>query len=173
MGRQLQTTVTFLHMPKPVLVRQPPAPKGKVAIMKADRLPIHFYRYLYDVIGREYHWVFRKRMSDGDLTRYLATAGIEVYVLYKDGVPAGFAEIDFTHGEATNLAYFGLVPDYLGGGLGAFFLHQVIELMWEKGANRLLVNTCTLDHPRALPLYQRMGFMPYAQEIQTIELLDE
>jgi hypothetical protein len=27
-----------------------------------------------------------------------------------------------------------------------------------RAAPRLTVNTCTLDHPRALPLYLRMGF---------------
>ena len=29
---------------------------------------------------------------------------------------------------------------------------------WSHPIPRLTVNTCTLDHPRALPLYQRMGF---------------
>jgi hypothetical protein len=34
------------------------------------------------------------------------------------------------------------------------------------------VQTCTLDHPRALPMYQRMGFSPYAQEEAELEELD-
>ncbi len=164
-----ETTVTFLEMTAPaVLRRPPPAPRGRVAILRAEAIPVHFYRYLYHTVGRDYVWVFRKRMSDEALAAHLATAGVEVFVLYAEGVPAGFAELDFTKAREASLAYFGLVPDYLGRGFGAWFLQQMIDLMWARGAARLLVNTCTLDHPAALPLYQRMGFTPYAQEHQTI-----
>ena len=34
---------------------------------------------------------------------------------------------------------------------------------------RLHVQTCTLDHPRALPLYQRMGFSAFGQTEALVE----
>ena len=37
---------------------------------------------------------------------------------------------------------------------------------------RLWVHTNTLDHPRALPLYQKLGFVPYAQEKAEIVPID-
>jgi GNAT superfamily N-acetyltransferase len=62
------------------------------------------------------------------------------------------------------------MPEYLGRGLGFFFLRQSIEIAWAKPISKFLVNTCTLDHPRALPLYQRAGFVPYSREDRYIEL---
>jgi GNAT superfamily N-acetyltransferase len=62
------------------------------------------------------------------------------------------------------LAYFGLIPDYIGRGLGGFLLATAIDIAWSKPIERLWVHTNTLDHPRALPLYQQLGFVPYAQE---------
>ncbi len=70
--------------------------------------------------------------------------------------------------------YFGLAPDYTGLGLGAFFLGEAIAIAWDKGPRRLHVQTCTLDHPRALPLYQRFGFQPFGQvEAEVLPMGDE
>jgi GNAT superfamily N-acetyltransferase len=64
-----------------------------------------------------------------------------------------------------DLAYFGLVPEAVGQGLGRFLLETAVHLAWDRpGATRVTVNTCSLDHPRALPLYQRAGFEPVRRE---------
>ena len=51
--------------------------------------------------------------------------------------------------------------------VGMFHLvgHSIgaIVAAWCVGANKLTVNTCTLDHPKALGLYQRAGFVPVRQ----------
>ena len=54
-------------------------------------------------------------------------------------------------------------------GLGGWLLQSAIELAWDKGPKKLTVNTCTLDHPKALPLYQKMGFQPTRREDFTID----
>ena len=61
-------------------------------------------------------------------------------------------------------------PEATGKRLGYFFLYQACVSAWAQPITRLLVNTCTLDHPRALPLYQRMGFTPYSREERFVEL---
>ena len=63
---------------------------------------------------------------------------------------------------------FGLMPHCVGRGLGRYLLYSAIEQAWSYEPERLTVNTNTMDHPRALPLYQRMGFVPYRQEEQEI-----
>jgi len=73
-------------------------------------------------------------------------------------------------GGVGQLAYFGLMPEALGKRLGYFFLYQAIANAWSHPITKLLVNTCTLDHPRALPLYQRLGFVAYSREDRYIEL---
>ena len=82
----------------------------------------------------------------------------EIYVLYLDGAPAGFFEIDRSRHEATDLAYFGMMDHATGRGLGRWFLGRAIETCWIPETVKVTVNTCTLDHPAALPLYQKMGF---------------
>ena len=91
-------------------------------------------------------------------------------MLYVDGCPAGFAELDRRRGDEAELAYFGLVPDYLGQGIGKWFLSRVIDLAWEEApTSRLWVHTINLDHPRALMIYQRMGFVAYDEKTRTVE----
>jgi GNAT superfamily N-acetyltransferase len=169
-AKRIPTVVTFLEMKARPPVLPPPQPKGKVAILKADRAPVHYYRYLYDVIGREYFWVDRKKKSDAEITDLLKDPAIELYVLYVEGCPAGMAELDFRDEKNAQLAYFGLVPEYVGRRLGFYFLYHAVLNAWARPIPKLRVNTCTLDHPRALPLYQRMGFAPYTREERYIEL---
>ena len=96
------------------------------------------------------------------------TSGVEILVLYRNGAPAGFAELDRRQEGQIELAYFGLMPEAIGQGLGVWLLHEIIDIAWSCEPERLWLHTCTHDHPRALPLYQRAGFAPYRQETRTI-----
>ena len=136
---------------------------GRVVLLKVKQPPVHFYRYLYETVGRAYVWVERTRMSDEALAAIVQDERVELYVLYCEGAPAGYAELDFRKMPNAELAYFGLIPDFIGRGLGGFLLATAIDIAWTKPIERLWVHTNTLDHPRALPLYQQMGFVPYAQ----------
>ena len=171
--QRIPTVVTFLEMHSKPAAIPPPYPKSKVALLRAENPPVHFYRYLYDVIGRGYKWVDRKKLTDVQLAQLLGDTQIELYVLYVNGCPAGLAELDFREPEIGHLAYFGLVPDFIGQKLGYYFLYHTSVNAWLKPITKLFVNTCTLDHPRALPLYQRMGFVPYNREDRYIEIPPE
>jgi GNAT superfamily N-acetyltransferase len=168
--RRIPMTVTFLEMHSRPAALPPPQPKSKIAILRAENPSVHFYRYLYDTIGEPYYWVDRRKLSDEALGEIIRNPQVELYVLYADGNPAGMAEIEFRDAAAGQLAYFGLMPDFVGRGLGYFFIHHAVSLAWSKPISSLLINTCTLDHPRALPLYQRVGFVPYSREERYIEL---
>lgn len=169
--RFLPMTVTFLEMKAKPAVFPPPHPSTKVAILRADKPPVHFYRYLYNTIGDPYYWVDRRRMDDDALKDLIQNPSLELYTLYVDGCPAGMAELDFREPHTGLLAYFGLMPEFIGRHLGYYFLYHTVQNAWTRAISTLLVNTCTLDHPRALPLYQRMGFVPYSREDRSVELL--
>jgi GNAT superfamily N-acetyltransferase len=169
-NKNIPMTVTFLQMRAKPAALPPSQPKGKVAILRAENPPVHFYRYLYDTIGGPYYWVDRRKLDDAALAAIIQNPQIELYVLYADGCPAGMAELDFREATSALLAYFGLMPEFIGKRLGYFFLYHVVANAWARPISALLVNTCTLDHPRALPLYQRMGFTPYSREERTVEL---
>ena len=168
--KRVPMTVTFLEMRAKPAALPPPQPKGKIAILRAEKPPVHFYRYLYNTIGDPYLWVDRRKLTDEALAELVQHPQIELYVLYVEGCPAGIAELEFKDAAAGQVAYFGLMPEFVGRKLGYFFLYHAVSIAWSKPISSLLINTCTLDHPRALPLYQRIGFVPYSREDRYIEL---
>ena len=162
--RELPATVTYLGMEaRPKGPPPPPPPLLKTALLKCEHTPVHFYRHLYDTVGQPYFWVERRLWSDEKLKAFLADDKIVLYVLYVGGAPAGMAELDFREAGIGQISYFGLTPDFIGRRIGPWLLHQTIELCWAEPIKRLLVNTCTLDHRKALATYQRAGFTAYAR----------
>ncbi len=173
MTRQLETVVTFLKMDE-----RPndhiPMPSGfKLALMRLERPTVGYYRYLYDGVGDGYDWIDRKVLSDEQLLAEISADGIEIYVAHVGGVPAGYFELECSKRDQVWLAYFGIMPDFLGMGLGKWLLHEAISTAWSKNPQSVRVETCTLDHPRALPLYQRMGFVPYDRKEKTTLVPDD
>ena len=160
-GRTVETTVTLLEMTAPPAQHVSAPSNLKLALMRAEDPPVHFYRYLYDTIGRDHHWIDRARLSDAELAEAITADGIEIFAAYCNGVPAGFFELDGRSGQEVWLAYFGIMPEFRGRGLGKWLLSEALAAAWLKEPERVRVETCTLDDPRALPLYQRMGFVPY------------
>lgn len=169
----LPTTVTHLEMAAPRAAHHPIPVNLQVALMRLAQPPLHFYRYLQYRVGRDYHWVYRLRMDDDSLSAIVNDARTRIDVLYLDGAPAGLFEL-FQQDETTvDLAYFGLMPHARGRGLGKWFLQQAVDAAWEIGPRRITVNTCTLDHRAALPLYQKLGFVPVGQTETVIEPLTD
>ena len=168
--RRIPMTVTFLEMRAKLSALPPPQPRGKVALLRCEKPPVHFYRYLYDTIGADYYWVDRKKLSPEALAEVIHHPQNHLFILYKDGNPAGMAELDLRKAGSTNISYFGLMPEAIGQRLGYFFLYHACVNAWLEPIQRLTINTCTLDHPRALPLYQRMGFTAYSREERFVEI---
>ncbi|MBL8837492.1 MAG: GNAT family N-acetyltransferase [Alphaproteobacteria bacterium] len=159
----IDITVTHLEMTAAPRVPAPPPPALKLAVLRAEPISVPFYRYLYNTVGETWLWWDRRRMSDATLAAIIGDKAVEVYVLYVNGEPAGFIELDRRDEGAIAIAYFGLMPHFIGRGLGPWFLHWGIDVAWRYKPARLTVSTCTLDHPKALALYQRMGFEPVRQ----------
>jgi GNAT superfamily N-acetyltransferase len=149
----------------------PPPANLKLMLLKAEKPPLQYYRYLYDAVGRPFHWVDRRALADEELVGLIHSANVDIYVLYVAGSPAGFFEVD-RQGSEVELKYFGLARDFQGRGLGKWLLNEAINCCWAGNPLRVIVDTCTLDSPAALPLYQRMGFVPYDRKSRTVTLPD-
>ena len=168
--RPVSTIVTYLEMVRPP-ARLPPQPIGnRLALMRADPAPLHFYRYLYETVGYNWAWVERLGLSDEDLASRIHKTGVEISVLYGNGAPAGYFELDFSADPVVDLVYFGLFPEWTGQGVGSWLLGCAISDAFSRGAEKMTLNTCTLDHPAALPAYQKMGFEPVGQEQRELEV---
>ena len=163
---KLDVTITYLEMREQPArgPAKPPRLTEKIALMRAERPTVGFYRYLYNAVGAPWRWYERNQLSDEELVAIIQDEQVEVCVLYYGGTPAGYAELDFRQKGEVELAYFGLIPDYIGLGLGGYMLNWAIDSAWSRNPERLWVNTCTLDHPAALTVYQKAGFTPYDQE---------
>jgi GNAT superfamily N-acetyltransferase len=158
---QIEALVTYLEMTGPPLGAALLPPRPGIEVRRAIRPTIGFYRYLYDAIGAEWTWYERKLLCDAELAATIHDAGVEVNVLWADGVPAGLAELDFREPPDVELAYFGVLPDFIGQGLGRFLLDWAVHHVWRSRPRRFWVHTCDLDHPRALDVYQKAGFRIY------------
>jgi GNAT superfamily N-acetyltransferase len=159
--RLIGDTVTYLELrahPGGPRVHPPP---GKIALIRAESCPVSFYRYLYGEVGEAYLWYVRREWDDARLAAHLHRETTEIFVLYVGGVPAGYFELDASAPRETEISYFGLLPAFIGRGLGQFLLQAAVDRAWSRPLDRLKLNTCTFDHPRALPNYQRAGFVVY------------
>ena len=167
-------TVTYLQMTSPA--RRPVVSGWSegTTVRRAERPTVSFYRYLYDTVGADWDWYERRRLSDDALAAIVHDDAVEVYVLCVRGVPAGYVELDRRVEGEVEIAYFGLVPEYIGRGLGPALLGWALERAWSYAPRRVWLHTCSLDHPKALAVYRRAGFEVYDHEAVTVEteLLD-
>ena len=85
------------------------------------------------------------------------------------GAPAGYFELKRCDDGSVEIAYFGLLPDFVGKGLGKYLLVRAIEEAWALAPSRVWLHTCTLDHPAALPNYLARGFKATKTERYTVE----
>lgn len=134
-------------------------------------------RFLYKEVGADFHWTARLGWDDERWMRYLDRPQLETWLGYVDGTPAGYFELEAQDLGNVEIAYFGLLPPFIGKGIGGLLLTAAVERAWQMEARRVCVNTCSLDHPAALKNYQARGFRLYdeqrtfqadaGQEIQT------
>src|SRR5215813_12380725 len=165
----LEDVITYLEMLERPEGRRVPAPFDKLALMRAENCTVSFYRYMYDTVGRPWLWFERRLIDDTALSALLANPTIEIFVLYVRGVPAGFFELDVALPRETKLCYFGLIPDFIGRRLGPYLLQAAIDQAWSRPIDRFWLHTSTFDHPKALRVYQRAGFVVYARRAVTFD----
>ncbi|PYE89499.1 GNAT family N-acetyltransferase [Phyllobacterium leguminum] len=171
--KTLTARITHLEMTERSAVSMPTPIGAKLAIMRASNMPVHYYRYLYEQVGKPHHWMLRRKQSDRQVAAVINARATEIHVLHADGCPAGFAEMDLARlPEEVEIVYFGLVPDFQGRGLGSFFLAEMIAQAWWHGPKKVTIHTNSLDNPRALQLYQKMGFKPVGWSEEEVEAWD-
>jgi GNAT superfamily N-acetyltransferase len=87
---------------------------------------------------------------------------------YADEI-AGYFELKKEPDGSTEVAYFGLMPKFIGRGLGKHLLTCAVEQAWADGAQRVWLHTCTDDDPAALPNYLKRGFKPFKTEKYSVD----
>ncbi len=165
---KLKMIVTYLEMIKPPRFKHESTRAENLSIIRSQRPTVGFYRFLYTSVGDDWLWYERNELSDADLEKIIHHPKIRIYVLYVNGTPAGYSELDLRKKDEVELAYFGLIPEFIGRGLGSYFLRWAVDKAWSEEPKRLWVHTCNFDSPHAIATYQKVGFT-YEQEIVLID----
>lgn len=168
-----QVTVTYLELrPEDPQNLHAGLPDG-FALRKMAIPQPEVNRFLYATVGADWFWTDRLETPIAAWARRVGSPGFETWLLQEEGSIAGYFELEPDGGDALELAYFGLMPAYAGrGGLGGPLLSAAVRRAWERGARRLTVNTCTLDHPAALANYRARGFRVLRAETRERTLPD-
>lgn len=164
--RMVAVTTTYLHLPgreqfRPAFIAHP-----DLLVLQAREPSVPFYRFLYDAVGRDYIWIDRLGWSDAQYAEYLARPTTTVLVLYFRGTPVGYIDLDASAGADTEIVYFGLIPAVHGRGFGKHLLSVGVRRVFDDGAARVWLHTCSLDGPHAIANYVARGFIPYKTTIE-------
>jgi ribosomal protein S18 acetylase RimI-like enzyme len=146
-------------------------------------------RFLYTAVGGDWWWTNRLGWTYDRWLAHLDRPSLQTWVGYVSGTPAGYFELELQTGDANGtggqrevagdeggsdveIVQFGLLPRFVGRGLGAVLLTAATERAWAMGSGasgsggvrRVWLHTCTLDSPPALANYRARGFRVYRSE---------
>jgi GNAT superfamily N-acetyltransferase len=128
------------------------------------------YLKVYTAVGSTWGWTGRLLMSREELAKILNSAGNEVWLFKIDRELAGFFEIARS-GNETEIVYLGLLPDWIGKGLGQKLIQASVFVAGQNG-EKVWLHTCEHDHPTALQAYMKAGFA-IEKELVSLEYYPE
>ena len=166
----IEVTRTYLEMRSPAELRAAKLDDSAIHIEFQSNCTVELFRWLYVEVGRNYHWIDRLPWTDEDIRAHLAKPENSIWLMTYDDERAGYFELRKCSDSSVEIAYFGLLPGFIGRGLGKHLLTCATEQAWSQGANRVWLHTCTLDDAAALPNYLSRGFRPYKTENYQAEL---
>ena len=165
---KIASVVTYLEMTEPPK-SAPVASSAGWALRRHGAPDLDWYRRLFRAIGEDWLWFSRLQMTDDVLRSIVHDPAVDVFTFEVDGTEKGILELDRREMPDVELAFIGLKNDAIGIGAGKYLLDQAIRLAWSHDPRRVLVHTCTLDHPRALGLYRGAGFVAYKRAIEVAD----
>ena len=138
---QIATLVTYLEMSQRPATRDDGASASR-SLDKPYELhgplaaDLAAYRSIFRRVGEDWLWFSRLVMSDEELRAIIGDPQVAVYVPHHEGRPAGLLELDFRAPGECELAFFGLVKEVIGKGLGRRLMHDAIGLAFAKPIRR-------------------------------------
>ena len=123
-------------------------------------------KFFYKEIGRKHNWTDRLVWSDKKWINYLESSEVNTYILkYNKDFIGYFEQIIDKEKLDCEIAYFGILEEYIGKKLGGYLLSEAIKISFNIGSKRIWVHTCSLDHKNALQNYLSRGMKVFKSEI--------
>lgn len=183
-----------LEMLDPAALQPSGPPRLEAVDVRRAEIPSpELNRFLYTAVGGQWYWLDRLLWSYQRWEEWLDRPEVETWVAYVRGTPAGYFELEVQlpehdptwrgaassgpgaepRGRQVELAYFGLLPRFIGGGLGGWLLTIAARRAWELAPWRVWMHTCTLDGPHALANYRARGFQVCAERVDDVDVLPQ
>ena len=171
MTNTLAVTTWYLEQtaPEDLLPARMPDSSSGIRIARAEVSSPEFSRFLYTAVGGDVTWTDRLPWTYRQWRDFLQRPGVETWVAYQHGTPAGFLELDPQSEGTVEISYFGLLPAFRGRGIGGHLLSQGTARAWDLAERwpereptaRVWLHTCSKDGQHALENYRRRGFRLY------------
>lgn len=162
----VNVTTTYLEMTDPSQLQPKVLAHDRVSILQATTPQWRFNRFLYEAVGADWQWTDKQHWTDAQWQQYVEDPNLRTFGMYDDGSPAGYYEL-LADETGIEIAYLGLLPAFVGRGLGGPLLTHALQTAWQANPHRVWLHTCTLDHPSAIPNYQARGMVIYKTETST------
>lgn len=160
-SQTVSVTTWYLEMLDSAALRPKGCDRGDLVIQRVAVPCPEFSRFLYASVGGAWYWCDRLSWPYDRWLAYLQQPGVATWVAYVAGTPAGYIELEAQAGGNVEITYFGLLPQFIGQGIGGHLLTVGVEQAWAMPAQRVWVHTCSLDGPHAYRNYEARGFTCY------------
>jgi GNAT superfamily N-acetyltransferase len=156
---------TYLEMRCPDQLR-PKRTDAQFQVREVRERDWRFNRDLYFGVGQRWDWIDKRPWTNDQWKEYATAPELWTFAGYFEEALAGYYELRRDAEGGIEIAYFGLLPEFIGRGLGGALLTSAIEGAWRISPKptRVWVHTCNYDHPQALANYQARGMVVYKVE---------
>jgi ribosomal protein S18 acetylase RimI-like enzyme len=157
---------TYLEMRSPDQLRPKRYGDARFQIHEKKERDWRFNRDLYLAVGQMWSWNDKRAWNDEQWKEYGLAPELRTFAAYYDNSLAGYYELRRDEEGGVEICYFGLLPEFIGRGLGGALLTSAIEEAWRilPSVSRVWVHTCNLDHSAALANYRARGMTIYKQD---------
>tara|TARA_B100001057_G_scaffold9993_1_gene9454 strand:+ start:1226 stop:1732 length:507 start_codon:yes stop_codon:yes gene_type:complete len=138
---------------------------SELKIVKIDPPNFKLNKFFYKNIGKKHRWIDRLVWTDNQWINFVEDKKVDTFMLKKATDIAGYYELIY-HNDCNEIeiAYLGLLEEYLNKKLGSFLLHSALKKSFLKNPKRVWVHTCSLDHKNALKNYLSRGMKVFKEE---------
>ena len=147
-------------------LREVKKPSSNYSVNLVSPKDFQLNKYFYKKIGKNCQWTDTLVWNDLNWTNYISDEKLSTYILKDKEEIAGYFELIFNKDlKEAEIAYFGILEEYMGKQLGGYLLSVAIKNSFLMGSSRLWVHTCSLDHKNALNNYISRGMKIFKSEI--------
>jgi len=133
---EIEVTTTELEMLSPREFKPKTPPRSEVAVIKVEIPTPAINHFFFVNVGRPWKWYSRLKWTLADWKALVEKETTPTWIGYIQGSPFGYIELD-QQGDNVEIAFFGLLPQYVEKGLGGFLLSEAIRLAWDLEPRRV------------------------------------